>query len=96
MPELRRSKVGELCDAVHGGGVENLVALGSAEVRLEDPKPVIVLLLRSIGLAVLGLEEREVVIGVEEMIVAVRYDLTDQEIVGGCGLIGVNGGGCLS
>jgi hypothetical protein len=75
-PEFGRSKVGELGDAVDGGGVELLVALGAAEVRLEDGESVIVLHLGGVGFGVLGLEEGEVVVGVEERVVVLwRYYL---------------------
>lgn len=77
-PELGRSKVGELGDAVDGGGVELLVSLGAAEVSLEDGESVIVLLLGGVGFGVLGLEEGEVVVGVEERVVVLwRYYLLD-------------------
>ena len=69
------------------------MALGAAQVSLEDREPVIVLLLSGIGLAVLALEEREVVLRVEDMIFTVRHNLADQEIVG---LIEVNSGHHLS
>lgn len=54
--ELGRSEVGELGDAVDGGGVEQLVALGAAQVRLEDGESVIVLLLSGIRLPILVFE----------------------------------------
>jgi len=88
-PELGGGEVGELGDAVNGGGVEQLVALGLAQVSLEDRESVVVLLLRCIAFTKISLEEREVMIGVEEIILAVRYDLADQ----GIGLIGGYGGG---
>ena len=91
--EFLRSEVGEFGDAVDSGGVELLVALGAAQVSLEDREPVIVLLLSGVGLAVVALEEREVVLRIEEMIFTVRYNLADQEILG---LVVVNDGRYLS
>nr|GMC54929.1 probable beta-D-xylosidase 7 [Ipomoea batatas] len=81
-PELLRSEIGELRDAVDGGRVQHLVALSAAQVSLEDGEPVVVLLLRRVALPELGLEQREVMVGVEQRIVlAVRHDLPDQRIL---------------
>lgn len=83
--ELLRGEVGELGDAVDGGGIDQLVALGAAQVSLEDGESVIVLLLGGVRLAVLGLEQGEVVVGVQELVDGLRTfgdDLADQRIVG--------------
>ena len=56
-PELGRSEVREPSNAVDGGRVKELVALSTAQVSLENRESVVVLLLRGISLAVLGLEE---------------------------------------
>lgn len=61
--EFRRREIGELSDAVDGGGVELLVPFGAAQVSLEDAEPVIVLLRRGVGLTEPRLERREVVFG---------------------------------
>lgn len=81
-PELRRSEVGEFRNAVDGRRIKELVALRTAQVSLEHRESVIVLLLRGVSLAVLSLEEREVVVCVQERIIAVRTnDLSNQRIV---------------
>lgn len=79
--ELTGSKIGELCDAVYGTGVKLLVALGSAQVSLKDGETEVVLLLRGVGLSEPFLEAGEVVLGVEKLIVAVRYDLANQKVI---------------
>jgi len=76
--ELRRSEIGELRDAVDGGGVQLLVRLRSEQVVLEDAEAVVVLLLRSVGPAKLCLEGGKVVLGVEQVLLRVRHHLTDQ------------------
>ena len=75
--KLGRSKIGEFCDAVGGGGIQLLVQLGSTQVSLEHTEPIIMLLLCSIDLAELGLEHAEVMLCVEQAILAVRHHLTD-------------------
>lgn len=62
--ELGRGEVGELGDAVDGRGIEQLVALGAAQVSLEDGESVIVLLLSGVRLPVLVFEQGEMVVGV--------------------------------
>jgi len=76
--KFRRSEIGELRDAVDGGGVQLLVRLRSEQVVLEDAEAVVVLLLRSVGPAKLGLEGGKVVLGVEQVLLRVRHNLTDQ------------------
>lgn len=83
--ELGRGEVGELGDAVNGGGVEQLVALGPAQVSLEDGESVIVLLLSGVRLPVLAFEQGEMVVGVQELVDGFRtigYDLADERIIG--------------
>lgn len=69
LPKLFRSKIGEFRDAMDGIRIEPLVTLGTPEIRLEDGESVIVLLLRAVLLVELSLEEREVVIGVQQHLV---------------------------
>nr|WP_240692078.1 hypothetical protein [Bacillus paralicheniformis] len=67
------------------------MTLSTQDVRLEDGQTVVVLLLSSIGLAELALEESEVVLGVQQMIgvsLFLRHNLTDQRI----GVTGGDGG----
>lgn len=78
--ELALREIGELSDAVDGGGIDFLVSPRAAQVRLEDRESVIVLLLRSIDLSEFLLEDREVVIGIKQRVLvalAVVNDLTD-------------------
>jgi hypothetical protein len=79
--ELAGSKIGELGDTMNGAGVKLLVSLGTAQVRLKYGEPEVVLLLIGVGLSEFLLEAGEVMLGVEKVIVAVRYDLTDQRVV---------------
>lgn len=68
------------------------MALGSPEIGLEDGESQVVFILRGVFLAVLGLEEREMVIGVLEEVVGscvgvfdAGDDLPDDEVIGGGG-----------
>jgi len=79
--KLRRSEIGELRDAVDGGGIKLLVRLRSEQVILEDAEAVVVLLLRGVGPAELRLEGGEVVLGVEQVLLRVRHHLTDQKVI---------------
>lgn len=79
--ELAGSKIGELGDAMNSAGVKLLVSLGSAQIRLKYGEPEVVLLLIGVGLSEFLLEVGEVMLSVEKVIVAVRYDLTDQRVV---------------
>ena len=66
-----------------GGGVEHLVALGSPEIGVEYGEAQVMLLLGCVLLSVLRLEQREVVIGVQEEVVEVLAgadDLPDNEV----------------
>ena len=77
-----------------GGGVEHLVALGSPEIRLEYGESQVVLLLGCVLLTVPCLEEREVVIRIQEEVVGVLLgtdDLSDDKVGGG--ISGGDGGG---
>lgn len=78
--ELAGSNIGELGDAMNGAGIKLLVSLGSTQVRLKYGEPEVVLLLIGVGLSEFLLEVGEVMLGVEKVIVAVRYDLTDQRV----------------
>lgn len=87
--ELLGCQVGELGDAVDGGGVRQLVALGAAQVSLEYREPVVVLLLGGVRPAVLALEQVEVVVGVQQLVDGLRplgHDLADQGIIGDDGV----------
>lgn len=79
--KLRRSEIGELRDAVDGGGVKLLVRLRSEQVILEDAEAVVVLLLRGVRPAELRLEGGEVVLCVEQVLLRVRHHLTDQKVI---------------
>ncbi|GER50330.1 tryptophan synthase beta chain [Striga asiatica] len=90
--EFARRQIGESRDAVDGGGVELLVPPRAAQVSLEDPEPAVVLLLRGVRLSEFPLEDREVVVGVQQrvlvngpQILAVIHHLPNQKIaaVGG-------------
>lgn len=81
LPKLGRSEVGEPSDAVVGRGVEPLVALGAAEVGLEDLEPVVVLLLGRVSFTEPGLEEREMVLRSEPDLTVFVHHLPDQKIV---------------
>lgn len=82
--ELRRSEIGESGDAVDGGGVELRVKPRPAQVWLEYAEAMIVLLLRRVGFPELRLEGREVVLGVQQVVLhlSLRHHLTDQDVVG--------------
>ncbi len=88
--ELRRSKIGEFSHAVHGGGIEFRVLLGSAQVGFENTEAIVVFLFRGICLSELGFEVSEVVLRVQQVIFIDH--LTDQEIVAIVDLIGDHGG----
>lgn len=65
---------------MNGSGIDPLVPFGSAQVGLEDAEPVVVLLLTRVGLSERSFEVGEVTLGVEEWIVRLRHDLSDQRI----------------
>ncbi len=67
--ELGASQIGELSHAVNRRRVKPLVFTRSSQIPLENIEPVPVLLFRSVRLAVLPLEEREVVLRSEPRVV---------------------------
>lgn len=80
--ELFAREIGELGDAVDGGGVQLLVLPRPPHVRLEHPQPVAMLLRRRIRLPKLLLEVLEVRLRVEHQIIGcLRDHLTDQGVL---------------
>lgn len=94
-PELCGGEVGELGDAVHGGGVHLLVPPRPPQVRLEHRKPVSVLPLIRIRLSEPPEEAREVGLRVQHqfVLVGLRNHLKDQRIIVDIGRRGGHHGG---
>lgn len=79
--ELAWRQVRELRDPMDCSRIHHLVLPRSSEISLEHFETVVVLLLRGIVFPKTSLESSEVVLSVQQVILSVRHDLTNQRIL---------------